>query len=73
MCTACRERGFGELYIQGDAACEHGDLVELARIAVHLAEHVGEPLHCELVALARECREPRRAASAWWRLKQTLQ
>jgi hypothetical protein len=72
MCASCEERGIGELYVEGDEACEQGDLVTLARIAEHLSEHVVEPLHCELVALARTCTDPKLASTAWDRLKTRL-
>lgn len=73
MCARCQERGFGELYVEGDQACERGDLGELVRTAQHLVEHVAEPLHCELVALAAQCADRERATVAWAELKQRLQ
>lgn len=73
MCTTCREHGIGGLYVEGDEACEQGDLATLAQIAEHLGEHVAEPLHCELVALARKCSDPMTATAAWDELKKRLQ
>lgn len=73
MCATCREHGIGALYVEGDQACERGDLPALAEIAEHLAEHVDEPLHCELVALARQCVDSARATLAWTELKQKVQ
>jgi len=71
-CGCCQEHGLGELYVAGDHACEHGDVSALARIAQHLVEHVGEPLHCELLPLVGECADGERAAQAWTELKQRL-
>ena len=73
MTESCRERGFGELYVDGDIACEHGDVAALSAVAQHLIEHVAEPLHCELAPLAAACKDPRRAADAWSRLKERLE
>jgi hypothetical protein len=72
MCATCQERGIGELYVKGDEACEQSDLASLAKIAEHLSEHVAEPLHCELVELARKCRDPRAASEAWDQLKKRM-
>ena len=72
MCTTCQERGIGELYVEGDEACEQGDLVTLAKIAEHVSEHVAEPLHCELVALVRKCTDATTASAAWDQLKKRL-
>jgi hypothetical protein len=72
MCATCEERGLGELYVAGDQACEHGELASLVHIAEHLSEHVPEPLHCELVALARRCSDPSVATDAWDQLKKRL-
>ena len=73
MGATCKEHGLGELYLDGDRACERGDLPALAEIAEHLAEHVAEPLHCELLALARQCVDGERATEAWTQLKQKIQ
>jgi len=73
MNGACQEHGFGELFCDGDAACAAGDIAALSAIAEHLVEHVPEPLHCELVPMARACRNRRRAATAWRQLKERLE
>ncbi len=73
MVATCREHGIGELYSQGDRACACGDLEALAVIAEHLIEHAGEPLHCELVPLARSCSDPELATGAWTELKRRVQ
>jgi hypothetical protein len=63
----------GELCIDGDWACSHGDFDGLRDIAQQLAACVAEPLHCELVELAGACQsDPARATALWARLKDTL-
>lgn len=56
----------GKLCMGGDWACAHGDLEALHDIAMRLAVHAPEPLHCELVALAEQCRSDQDHASARW-------
>ena len=73
MAGPCRELGRGELHVEGDIACEQGDIVALAAIAQHLLEHAREPLHCELEPLARACGDPRTAAEAWRRFKELIE
>lgn len=64
----------GELCVGGDWACAHGDVETLGFIALRLAELVHEPLHCELAALAEQCRgDPTHANEAWARIKPRLQ
>lgn len=62
----------GELYIQGDHACQQGDLVVLAQVARYLVEQVSEPRHRELEPLVAQCADRDRATQAWTELKQRL-
>ena len=73
LCRGCEERGVGELYVAGDQACTQGDAYTLLRIAQHLVEHVGEPLHCELLPLVSQCGDYAQATRAWNELKQKLE
>lgn len=56
----------GVLCIGGDWACAHGDLSGLHDVARQLAAHVGEPLHCEVMALADLCQGDGDRAGALW-------
>jgi hypothetical protein len=72
--TVPRPPRIGELYFGGDWACAHGDLAGLADILQQLASHAGEPLHCELAALAEACHsDPDHVAARWFDLKELLQ
>lgn len=63
----------GKLCLGGDWACAHGDFAGLRSVAQQLAEYVAEPIHCELVDLARACKsDPDRAAVLWNGLKERL-
>jgi len=61
----------GRLCVEGDRACANGDFAMLRAITEQLAEHVEEPLHCELVALATDCDDVHLAAT-WSRLKECV-
>jgi hypothetical protein len=62
-----------ELCFGGDWACAHGDISGLAHIVERLAERVREPLHYELVELARTCRsDPDRATARWLAVKELV-
>ena len=63
---------FGELCVQGDHACQQGDLIALVHIAQRLVEQVSEPLHCELEPLVDRCAHRAHATQAWTELKQRL-
>jgi len=68
-----RVHAIGELCVEGDWACERGDLLTLGAVADRLVESMREPLHCELAELASQCRrDPARAVAAWYRLKERV-
>ena len=68
-----RVHAIGERCVEGDRACEHGDLLTLGAVADRLVESLREPLHCELAELANQCRrDPARAVAAWYRLKERV-
>lgn len=63
-------RAIGELCVDGDWACAHGDLGALRHIARTLAARLPEPLHCELTELADACAgDARRAMALWSKVK----
>lgn len=63
----------GVLCLGGDWACAHGDLSGLHDVARQLAAHVGEPLHCEVMALADLCQgDGDRAGALWATLRDRL-
>jgi hypothetical protein len=63
----------GELCVDGDWACAHGDLSALRDVAQQLAAYIPEPMHCHLTALADACyAEPGRAGELWNRLKEHI-
>jgi hypothetical protein len=66
-------RTIAKLCVGGDWACAHGDLAALGDIADRLADYAPETLHCELVALADQCRcDPDGAVAVWMRLKEQV-
>jgi hypothetical protein len=66
-------RRIGELYRDGDRACQLGDRITLVRLARELVERIGEPLHRELASLVDLCADPERATAAWTELKTKMQ
>jgi hypothetical protein len=63
----------GELCVSGDWACAHGDFGALHHIARKLAGYVGEPSHCQLMALADACLDnAERAGQLWAEVKDQL-
>lgn len=66
-------RAIGKLCLGGDWACAHGDFAALRHIAQRLATTAGEPLHCELIALADACLDGEaRAGELWHKLRNRL-
>ncbi|MCE9576119.1 MAG: hypothetical protein K8W52_23415 [Deltaproteobacteria bacterium] len=64
-------REIGELCRAGDWAVVHDDRAALAEVVRKLAWMVGEPLHCECIALVELCRhDPRRALARWPALRE---
>ena len=65
-----RSHLIGVLCVGGDWACAHGDFETVGHLTRRLAGLVGEPIHCELTALAEVCTtDPRRAVDAWTEAK----
>lgn len=63
-------RTIGELCLDGNRACAHGDLPGLRDVALELAVRAREPLHCALIELADTCAcDPDRAVARWTELK----
>jgi hypothetical protein len=70
---AQRTQTIGRLCVCGDWACAQGDYAGLREIVQRLAASVGEPLHCELLALADGCRPDAELVFARWaRIKDLL-
>jgi hypothetical protein len=68
--TAETVQTIGELCVAADRACVDGDIATLAGIVRQLAVFAGEPLHCELDALATLCgHDETSAIAAWARVK----